>query len=138
MSDLDATKIDLDELRDFAAASGDVAGRAARRSVIVELGGPARKVVVRAPSRTLPRKDAAMAEVLRPGAADPGRGRDMDRLQQALLTLGLGEEPVRLDAAEAFVVRVTSDQLREITRLPLVGVIRPNRTHRASRKKTGS
>ncbi|QEH37612.1 hypothetical protein OJF2_62030 [Aquisphaera giovannonii] len=134
MSELDPSKIDLGELRNFAAASG-----ASRRSVIVELGGQLLKVSARRPSGVLPRKGEADAAVLRAGAGQgPGRSEDMDRLQEALGSLGLGREAVRLDAAEAFVVTVTPGQLREITRLPLVGVVRPNRTHRASRKRTGS
>ena len=36
----------------------------------------------------------------------------------------------RLNTARAFVVKVRPEQLRAISRLPLVGVIRPNRTHR--------
>ena len=55
----------------------------------------------------------------------------MDKLEKELAALGLGNDLVRLNTASAFVVKVSSDQLRAISTLPLVGVIRPNRRHRA-------
>ncbi|WP_165225055.1 hypothetical protein [Aquisphaera insulae] len=130
MSHPDASKIDLGELRDFAAASGT-----SRRSVIVELCGAGLKVPARPASRAMPPKSEVVPRGTRP---DLGRGEAMDQLQQALGALGLARDVVRLDAAEAFVVSVTPAQLRDVAGLPLVGIVRPNRTHRASRKRTGS
>lgn len=53
----------------------------------------------------------------------------MARLRGKLVAI-LGEEPVRLDVAEAFVADVTADQLCQIARIADVGCIRPNRRHR--------
>lgn len=54
----------------------------------------------------------------------------LDRLEAELRALGLFDA-VRLNAASAFVVDVSPAQLRAISLLPQVGVIRPNRTHHA-------
>lgn len=54
----------------------------------------------------------------------------MDQLESDLKKIRLAEEPIRLDAAQAFVLTVTPEQLREISHHPLVGDIRPNRVHR--------
>ncbi len=61
----------------------------------------------------------------------------MDRLEQELEELGLDRKLVRLDSAGSFVANVTSEQLRAIANLPLVGIVRPNREHRAPRRKVG-
>jgi hypothetical protein len=54
----------------------------------------------------------------------------MDLLENGLKRLGLDRELVRLNVAQAFVLDVTPGQLRRILALPLVGRVRPNRTHR--------
>jgi hypothetical protein len=59
-----------------------------------------------------------------------GEKQAMDKLEGELTALGLGKDLVRLDTASAFVAKVSPEQLREISSLPLVGIIRPNRTHR--------
>lgn len=57
----------------------------------------------------------------------------MDELEKALQGLDLAGTPVRLDSSQAFVLQVTPDQLKAIADLDLVGPIRPNRRHHASR-----
>jgi hypothetical protein len=55
----------------------------------------------------------------------------MDALQvQLAKVVGDQEKMVRLNAAESFVLEATPEQLRAICELPLVGAVRPNRTHR--------
>jgi len=56
----------------------------------------------------------------------------MDRVETQLKGLDLPKGPIRLDAAEAFVLSVTPSQLREISSWDLVGAIRPNRTYTAA------
>jgi hypothetical protein len=65
------------------------------------------------------------------GFDDEGSG--MDELEKALQGLDLAATPVRLDSAQAFVLQVTPDQLKAIADMELVGPIRPNRRHYASR-----
>jgi len=68
---------------------------------------------------------------VRPRVALPAdeRWRDgMDALERELRQL-VGEAPVRLDPAQAFVVELTADQLRTVIRLAEAGTIRPNRRH---------
>ena len=65
------------------------------------------------------------------GFDDEGSG--MDELEKALQGLDLAATPVRLDSAQAFVLQVTPDQLKAIADMDLVGPIRPNRRHYASR-----
>jgi hypothetical protein len=133
MKDLDATKIDQPELREFAQAEGG----SQRREVIIELGGPVPKVTLRKPKRSPSVPMGERPEILSFGD-DSGQAEAMDRLEKELGELGLGKQPVRLDSAQAFVASVTPEQLCRITRLPLVGVIRPNRTHRAPGRSCGS
>ena len=132
MSDLDRTKIVPSDLRDFAAVEND----AQRRSVIVELGGPASQVTLSQPSSSFSPRGLARPEILEFGD-DSGQAEAMDRLERELAELGLDRKLVRLESAGSFVVNVTSEQLRAISNLPLVGMIRPNREHRGPRRKVG-
>jgi hypothetical protein len=114
-------------LAEFAATDSDE-----RRSVIVELGVPL-KVPLRPnglrpyppPVEELPTNDRRADE-----------SDEMDRLAEELRAQGLAESLVRLNLAQAFVVTVTPAQLRIISGSPLVGVIRPNRTHRFPHETT--
>jgi hypothetical protein len=133
MTDLDATKIVYPDLREFAETSAP----STRRSVIIELGGPPPKVTLRKPSRTSPHFGSGQAEILDFGD-DPGRAEAMDRLEEELSKLRLSERPVRLDSAEAFVASVTPEQLRALTRLSLVGAVRPNREHHTPPRRFGT
>ena len=54
---------------------------------------------------------------------------EMQRLEDALHKL-VGQDLVRLNAAQAFVVSLTPAQLRSVASLAEAGVIRPNRSHR--------
>ena len=112
------------ELQRFAAdpAADEV------RSVIVELDLPPETPR----SKTLPPPRAAVRA--RTSRSDVSSSSVlMMRLHRALESLGLADDLVRLNAAQAFVVTVSPRQLRELSKLPLVGSIRPNRTHRAPR-----
>ena len=129
MSDLETAKIEQPELREFAATEND----SVRRSVIVELGGPAPKVTLSKPSKSLTPWAAARPEILDFGD-DSGQAEAMNRLEHELSELGLARKPVRLDSAQSFVVNVTPEQLRAISSLPLVGIIRPNREHHGPRR----
>jgi hypothetical protein len=130
MEDFDSRKIVDPALRDFAASNQSNE----RRSIIVELGVPPAQVAVR-PTRT-PDGRQTIPEPRTSGRLVPGSLADiegyaafMDKLEEGIIGLGLAEKPVRLDAAQAFVMNVTPAQLRAISRWPLVGPIRPNRTH---------
>jgi|GEM_PF-4028515 len=131
MEAADLTKIEFAELRDFALGKS----RSRRRSVIIELGGPVPEVTLRKPTRSF--WNGGRPEIRSFGDGS-GQAEAMDRLEKGLSELGLANELVRLDAAQAFVASVTPVQLRAITGMPLVGVIRPNRTHRTPREKSGS
>jgi hypothetical protein len=125
--DLKGEKIDDADLRSFAE-HGDPTDHA---SVIVELG---------------------QTPTVRPGEATGGwfgdsgyrvpiealegfdeEGSGMDELEKALQGLELAATPVRLDSAQAFVLKVTPDQLKAIADWDLVGPIRPNRRHYATK-----
>ena len=118
-----AEKILDPELLRFA----DADAAAHPRSVIVELdAGPAHLTPRRLhapPRRALDRAKAA------PRTQSSRVRRDMTRLQKKLSDLGV-QRVVRLDSAQAFVVEVQPAALRAISEMPLVGTIRPNRTHR--------
>lgn len=122
--DASAKIIDPD-LRSFA----EDGGTDEPRSVIVELNATPLDLLLE-PSRRLgpPRERVPIAL----GASHvKHEQKAMDKLERELAALGLGNNLVRLNTASAFVVNVSSDQLRAISSLPLVGIIRPNRTHRA-------
>ena len=120
---METAKIPDPDLRRFAEAAPE----AEQRSVIVELEpGPPPK-----PRPQRPRPPGARPDPLEMAYGGHDE-RAMDQLERRLGELGLGEDLVRLDAAQAFVVTVRPDQLRLVAGLPLVGVIRPNRTHRTS------
>jgi hypothetical protein len=112
-------KIRDPQLTEFA--EGETTGTA---SVILELvpgSGPV--------ARTEPGRGPGGSRSISIVAGDhEAEQRQMDRLERELTGIGLGPL-VRLDAAHAFVTDATPGQLRAVTRLPLVGAIRPNRTH---------
>lgn len=112
------------ELQRFAAGPGadEV------RSVIVELDMPPETPRPKAlpPPRAAGRTRTSRSDTSTSSAL-------MTRLHRALESLGLAGDLVQLTAAQAFVVTVSPEQLRELSKLPLVGIIRPNRTHRAPR-----
>jgi hypothetical protein len=122
---VDVAKVPDPELQRFAEAP-DSAGL---RSVIVEIES--------GPPEFAPRDN-----VLRPRVPDGGRrgssdggsgggsGESLESLERQLIALGLAANLVRLTAAQAFVVNVSPSQLCALSAMPLVGVIRPNRTHR--------
>jgi len=123
--DVDASKIPDPELRDFVQAEESDEPR----SVIVELEmGPPDL----APRQTVPRPRVPGRDRVAPFDLAKTEGHDgaMNQLERELLALGLAQDLVRLNAAQAFVVSASPAQVRIISRLPLVGVIRPNRTHR--------
>jgi hypothetical protein len=121
-------KIPDTDLRDFVKAGG----HNGRRSVIVELGVDPVPIEPRdplgPPMIPAPRKDqvASRDDLIN----IEGNAASMKQLEDELVSLGLGRDLVRLEAAQAFVLTVTPDDLRAVARLPLVGVIRPNRVHR--------
>jgi hypothetical protein len=116
-------------LRSFALSSGQVD----RQSVIVELAGPAR---VPTRSNEVPRREAPTRHgrlVKKGPAAAPTltpHGTLMDELESQIAGR-VSPRFVRLNAAEAFVLDVTPDQLRALCDLRLVGTVRPNRVRRA-------
>ena len=119
------SKIIDPDLRNFAEDRGEHEPR----SVIVELNAtPLELPVDRSQRSGLPRIRFSIP-------ADASQVNEehqaMDKLERELAALGLGNDLVRLNTASAFVVNVSSDQLRAVSTLPLVGVIRPNRRHRA-------
>ena len=125
--DLKGQKIDDADLRSFAEHGGPTD----HASVIVELdqtptvrpgdatGGWSGDAGYRVPIEALE------------GFDDEGTG--MDELEKALQGLELAATPVRLDSAQAFVLNVTPDQLKAIADWDLVGPIRPNRRHYATK-----
>jgi hypothetical protein len=56
--------------------------------------------------------------------------RAMDELEKSLRALQPAQPPRRYKTAQAFAVTLTAPQLRKAAALPLVGVIRPSRTHK--------
>jgi hypothetical protein len=117
--DYDASKLAAAELADFAQRKG-----ADTQSVLIELA------VEEPPVKFTDR--ASDGDPRRPWLAEPldedAVMAKMDALQQELARL-VGPKFVRLDIAQAFVVNVTPEQLRAVTRLHDVGCVRPNRTH---------
>ena len=129
METFDRKKIVDTDLQEFAAAEN----ADERRSVIVELGLPPPTVPLSFPLESIPRaSEVGPHSSPRVSLADvEGHGSAMDQLETSLRALGLEEPPLRLDSAQAFVVRVTPAQLRTISQWPLAGTIRPNRVHYA-------
>jgi hypothetical protein len=115
-------KIRDSALREFADANATED----RHSVIVELAAPPeiglRSVKPGPPKRSESPKSAAKVQLT-------PRKSLMDKLARKIS--GVSQDAVRLDAAEAFVLSVTPDELRAICEIPLVGAVRPNRTHHA-------
>jgi hypothetical protein len=122
---LEPGKIPDPELRCFAEGGGPDEPR----SVLVELVMDPAPIV---PRGRVPRPRMQPSERPTPGGLldIEGHADSMLRLETELRSLGLGDELVRLSVAQAFAVCATPAQLRALSRLPLVGVIRPNRTHR--------
>lgn len=98
---------------------------AGKRSVIIELAGDTPQVQFA--------ESAAEGGSPRPFSALPideeSVREHMDRLERQLTKL-VDHKPVRLDVAQAFVVELAPEQLRAVTLLEEVGLVRPNRTHR--------
>ncbi len=121
----DVEKIPDPDLRSFAnSEKSDTA-----RSVIVELEGEAvemRPQKLAPPAKPPRKKKGAGGAPLAPDFSTAA----MSQLEQDLESLGLSEDLVRLNAAQAFVLTASPEQLRALVQLPLVGVIRPNRMHR--------
>ena len=121
---MDLLKISDPELRDFARELGtDVP-----RSVIVELN----LMGLNMNAEPIALGDHS-ARRLVPAELDADAARrekeGMDSLERELTSLGLGKDLVRLNTASAFVVKVSPEQLRTVSTIPLVGVVRPNRMH---------
>ena len=120
-------KIQDDDLRSFAESED----ADQRESVIVELEQtptvrpPANREQWQNPS------DFRYAIEAVEGVSDDESVR-MDELQRQFQGLDLPDQPVRLDTAQAFVVDLTADELRQVSEWSNVGPIRPNRIHRAS------
>jgi hypothetical protein len=118
-----AAKITDPDLRVFA----ENADQRGIRSVIVELKAMPFEVVRRPHTR----RGDPLRYAIELSAPQLGDEKDqMDQLEQELSQLGI-DDPTRLNTASAFVVNVSPRQLRAVSTLPLVGVIRPNRTHHA-------
>ena len=133
MADFEKRKISDSQLRDFAE-DGETNER---RSVIVELGVMPR-VALRPEWQKTPWKKGSYPGLVDYSALDETEDiekdiESMNRLEEKLVSLNLPEKPVKLDVAQAFVVSVTPEQLRAISRFSLAGPIRPNRVHRVPR-----
>ena len=122
---IEPSKISDPELGRFARNEEDGEPRA----VIVELSEP--PMALPAEREPRPRSPEIRRGVqVEIDAADAG----MTRLEGELRRLGLGSNMVRLNHAQAFVVNASPKQLQALLQSPLVGFIRPNRTHRAPRR----
>jgi hypothetical protein len=113
------SKIDDESLQAFAESSDKTF-----RSVIVELAIPPIEVL-RPWGKTPPRFEQAKSAKPSDRAAD--KKPLMDKLGRSLKRIA--KDVVRIDAADAFVLSVSPEQLREIKEMPLVGSVRPNRAH---------
>jgi hypothetical protein len=133
MEDFETDKIADPDLRSFVAHGG----ADEQRSVIIELGLPPPRLPLHParPPRASPQPHQPAAPL---DLADiEGHALSMDELEAKLRTLDLAGKPIRLNAAQAFVVSVTPSQLGTIARWPLAGPIRPNRTHRVTPRVRG-
>ncbi len=122
MSRYSSYKIVDASLRRFAALK-----TAKPQTVIVELGAEPPQLGLRE-TTPRPRKRLARKTCLKDVE---GHASEMDQLEVDLKKIDLPEKPIRLDAAQAFLVTLTPAQLRQILDHPLVGNIRPNRIHHA-------
>jgi hypothetical protein len=116
------SKIQDDSLQSFAALPGGE-----RQSVIAELDAPVSSLPRNMGGKVPPAKSVKCggdqaAEITQ-------HAQLMDQLEQQLVSI-VRKKPVRLNAAEAFVLNVSPDELRAVCELGLVGAVRPNRTHR--------
>jgi hypothetical protein len=96
-----------------------------RESVIVE--------IVSAPLvRAMPKRgfSGGLEGSIRVKRPDPKTHKAMNRVGDRLAKL-TAETPARLEYAEAFVLDVSPEELREIASWPEVAFVRPNRVHRA-------
>jgi len=123
--DIKSDKIADPELKRFAKADED----SESRTVIVELSQPP----LAFPQERTPRpRGPSSGQAIEFQVGPPVEGdADMSKLERELKSLGLGQDLVRLNHALAFVVHASPMQLRALLHSPLVGLIRPNRTHRA-------
>ena len=117
------TKITDESLRAFAQSNSD-----SRESVLVEL-----KV---APAQICHRPNGSgsvekrLTEIVPESPEQKATTtRRFASVHQALSRI-VGTQPTRIDIAKVFVVEVTPRELRDISRLPDIGQIRPNREHR--------
>jgi len=125
----EVAKIQDDDLRSFAEGEG----ADQRESVIVELE---HTPTVRPPANReqwVNPSDFRYAIEAIEGVSGDDADR-MDELQRQFQGLDLPDQPVRLDTAQAFVVDLTPNELRQVTEWSNVGPIRPNRTHKASQQ----
>jgi len=130
MNEFDASKLAEARLRDFAASENpeDVC------SIIVELATiPTEVMPIEKRSPRPPWKLQPVDTISQDSADRSECARLMDEYENQLQSLPLRTKPVRLNMAEAFVVSVTPAELRIISRWPMTGTIRLNRTHHTPR-----
>jgi hypothetical protein len=131
--DFDKAKISDYELRNFA----EYGETSELRSVIVEVDVPPRAIPRSEWQKTPWKKGSSPRStdypLLNEERVIKNDEQLMNQLEEKLMSLNLLEKPVRLDIAQAFVINVTPEQLRVISRFPLAGLIRPNRVHHISR-----
>ena len=107
-------------LREFAGSTE----AADPRSVIIEIAVPSPLVSRKPPE---PGRQPFGSRLAIASKDDPRKRMDAAATQ---IVSVLKQDPVRLDTAEAFVASVSPAELRELLALPVVGMVRPNRTHR--------
>jgi hypothetical protein len=128
-----------DALREFAATELPAekrAGKSAAAKKSASRAAPTLSVIVEAatgslvtglrPSKVMGKYDVG-AELSPPPRETH---KTLDEIESRLLKL-TRKTPTRLSYAEAFVLDVTPEQLREIATWPNIGKIRPNRVHHA-------
>jgi hypothetical protein len=123
--DFDPGKIPDPSLKSFAEGGDPDEPRSIIVELAMELMSLAPRDLSRRPQVPLPARPDSQNLMEIEGHAD-----SMRRLESELNALGLGSDLVRLSVAQSFVVSATPAQLRALSQLPLVGVVRPNRTHR--------
>jgi len=129
-------KLKIDDPRLLAFATSEEESDSA--SVIIELHAPPGEFSPAPPSRDY---FGSIGKLIKPRSF----GSEKKSAQSRVLSLHRDEleqlehdlkkiisRPLtRLESAEAFIADVSPDELREISDLPQVGLIRPNRTHHA-------
>jgi hypothetical protein len=122
--EIDVTKFSTIELADFATRNDTDD----RLTIIAEIENPSyqpNKVASKQYSPEIPQKIKVPALIFDESLCDEC----MDKVEHDLENLHLDRLPVRLNSAHAFILNVTSSQLRLLSTFPLVNFIRPNRTH---------